>query len=83
MAIKVEKRVVCDVGERHAGTIRQWRVTVDGEGKVFDLCPRCSAPLEALWSKAGTPRRAPGRMQIKTMSEIEAEKQKTPTGHEG
>lgn len=78
MAIKVTRQVVCDLGDRHTGEVRQWRVTVGGESKVFDLCPRCSAPFQKMWDLDGRPARGPQRMRIKTLSEIEAEKQKTP-----
>lgn len=78
MAIKVEKRVVCDLGERHTGSIRQWRITVDRETKTMDLCNRCSVPLVALWDRGGSPRRSGTRMQVVSMSEIEGKK-KPPT----
>jgi hypothetical protein len=83
MAIKVEKRVVCDINDRHTGNIRQWRVTIDGQTKVFDLCPRCAQPFQKMWDLDGHPPRGPQRMKIKTLSQIEGEKQKTPTARKG
>ena len=76
MAIKVTKEVVCDFGDRHSGDIRNWRVTIEGESKVFDLCPTCSKPLTRLWGRGPTARAAPKRMVIASMSEIEAAKKK-------
>lgn len=78
MAIRVTKQVVCDLGERHSGEIRQWRLTVDRETKVFDLCPSCSRHLQALWDNGTVAHREPPRMKVLTLSEIEARKQKTP-----
>ena len=73
MAIRVTREVVCDLGERHTGEIRHWRVTVDKETKTFDLCPACSKPLTKLWG--GSPgARVTGRMRVVSMSEIEAQK---------
>lgn len=74
MAIKVTRQVVCDLGDRHTGEVRQWRITVDKESKVFDLCPRCSAPLVSLWDRGGTAKAVPARMRVVSMSEIEAQK---------
>lgn len=78
MAIKVTRKVVCDHGERHSGTIRNWRITVDGESKTFDLCPTCSKGLQRLWARGGEARQAPARMRIHTLSEIEAQKREAP-----
>jgi hypothetical protein len=78
MAVKVTRQVVCDLGERHTGEIRQWRLTVGRETKTFDLCPSCSRPLTALWDKGGEARRASKKMRVVTLSEIEAQK-KPPT----
>lgn len=78
MAIKVTREVVCDLGERHQGEIRQWRITVDHETQVFDLCPGCSKHLVKLWENGHGPHRESPRMKVLTMSEIEARKQKTP-----
>lgn len=78
MAIKVTKELVCDLGERHPGPIRQWRLTVDHESQVFDLCPSCSRHLSALWEKGHGAVRESTRMKVLTMAEIEAIKQRTP-----
>lgn len=72
MAIKVEKRVVCDLGEKHGGPITNWRLTTDRESKVFDLCSSCAKPLRRLWDRGGEARQAPARMRVLEMSEIEA-----------
>lgn len=76
MAIKVEKRVVCDFGERHGGEIRQWRLTVDKESRTFDLCPTCAKPLTRVWDRGRNGTAVPARMQVVTLSEIESQKQK-------
>ena len=76
MAVKVERKVVCDLGERHGGEIRQWRLTVDRESKVFDLCPSCAKPLQRLWDLDGQPGKPAGRMRVYSLSEIEARKNK-------
>jgi hypothetical protein len=78
MAIEVTKRVVCDLGAKHTGEIRQWRITVDGKSKTFDLCPSCARSLVALWERGGDAKKAPSKMRVVTLSEIEAEKQKAP-----
>jgi hypothetical protein len=74
MAVKVERKVVCDLGERHGGEIRQWRLTVDKESKVFDLCPSCAKPLQKLWDTDGFPSKPATRMKVYSMSEIESQK---------
>ena len=76
MAIKVEKRVVCDLGDKHLGEVKQWRITVDRESKVLDLCAACSRPLVKLWDGAAGPARVPVKMKVVTLSEIEAQKHK-------
>lgn len=78
MAIRITKEVVCDFGERHSGEIRQWRLTVDQESQVFDLCPACSKPLATVWERGEGGQKLPARMRVTTMSEIEAQKQRTP-----
>lgn len=76
MAVKVERKVVCDFGEAHSGEIRHYRITVDGESKTFDLCARCSAPVDRLLAKGGLATATPERLKVYSMSEIEARKQK-------
>lgn len=78
MAIKVTKQVVCDLGEKHTGPIKSWRLTTERESKTFDLCPSCSRPLTRLWDRGGDAQRTGGRMRVLTMSEIESLKHSEP-----
>lgn len=79
MATRVERRIVCDFGERHGGEITQWRLTTGGQHKILDLCPSCSKPLRRVWERGGDGRPNPGRMRVYDMAEIEAQKKrKTP-----
>lgn len=77
MAVKVERRVVCDFGERHSGEIKHYRITVDGQSKTFDLCPTCAKPVQRLWDR-GAGAKTPKRNRVYTMSEIQAKHKKTP-----
>lgn len=76
MAIKVTKEVVCDLGDRHGGEIRTWRMTTDGESKTMDLCATCSRPLTRLWGRAGQATKTSKRGRVYDMSEVVAAQQK-------
>lgn len=79
MAVKVQRTLVCDFGERHAGAVRTYRITIDGSTTSLDLCPKCARPILRLLEKAGKEPTESGKMRVFSMEEIEARKtQKTP-----
>lgn len=69
---------MCDFGERHAGAVHSYRVTVDGATTTLDLCPKCARPITRVLEKAGKEPSEQGKMRIFSIEEIEARKQKTP-----
>lgn len=74
MATRVERRIVCDFGDRHTGEVTQWRLSHGGEHKILELCPTCARPLVRIWDRGGEPKTTPQRMRIYDMQEIEAQK---------
>ena len=77
MAVRVERKVVCDFGDRHSGDIRTYRVTADGTSTTLDLCPTCAKPITKLLAKGDRREATSPRMKVYTLSEIE--QKKTPT----
>ena len=82
MAIRVQRTLVCDFGERHAGTVHAYRVSVDGNTTSLDLCDRCAKPIHRLLERADKEPTEPGKMRVFSMEEIEARKQKKPPASE-
>ena len=78
MATRITRTTVCDFGDRHTGTISQWRLTTEGAYKVLELCPTCAKPLRRVWDRATGAEITPTRGKVYDMAEIDAQKREQP-----
>ena len=78
MAVRVQRILVCDFGERHAGAVRTYRITIDGSTTTLELCPKCARPIHKLLERAGKESTEAGKMRIYSMDEVEARTRKEP-----
>jgi len=82
MAVKVQRTLVCDFGERHQGEVRTYRITVDGSTTALDLCPRCAKPITRIVEQSGKPPTEQVKMRVYSMEEVQRRK-KTPATQAG